>query len=314
MGNRRVVTTGTACTNLVSVHEDTGAVTRENASSQVHLCDTRHPVAPDSKGSSSSALNQDVSAPCSPLTSDDEGASDFEGFDSGDADDEEVSGGESEPDDSDVDVADNPTFDQEEQDELFGGDADFAEPDWTKTDLEDITVPHFQSDDAAQFPIEFSHGTATPFEYLELYLTKDFYKLLLTNTNKYAVWKQKEMGKPNYAWKELKISELKAFLAIKIAMGISPSPQYACYWSSSDFMCNVGIKKLLSKRKYELISQYLHVSDRENEIEHGQPGYDRAAKVRPLMDQLGDTFTRLKPPSEYQTIHEGMAKYKGRSA
>ena len=215
---------------------------------------------------------------------------------------------------SDIDVSDIDD-DEEERGNLFDlDDEDFQAPDWTTGTFERVFVPGFSSATGPQFPDNFDAENATPWEYAKLFLTKEVLTLILNNTNKYARWQQQKTGRPNPMWKEdLTMPELKAFLAINIVMGLNPTPQYACYWSQSCFMGNEGVKKLMSKNRYEVISQYLHVSDREKEIPKGENGYDRAAKIRPLMNLLGPLFRRLNLPSRDQTIDEGMQKYDGRS-
>ena len=226
---------------------------------------------------------------------------------------------ESDDTDSDLDISDREFPDEEETgnplfDEYLDSD-DFEKPVWVKTRLKSFHVPDFNGPTGLNFPANFDPENASPWQYVRLFVTHEVLQLILNNTNKYATWKQRQKGKTNPFWKkDLTMPELKAFLGISIVMGLNPTPQYSCYWSRSCFMGNEGVKKLMTKNRYEVISQYLHVSDRETEVPRGQDGHDRAAKIRPLMNILGPLFRRMKRPTEHQTIDEAMHKYKGRSA
>ena len=60
----------------------------------------------------------------------------------------------------------------------------------------------------------------------------------------------------------------------------------------------------MTRQRYEQITRYLHINDRETEIPKGQDGHDRLAKVRPLVDHLSVKFPQHKLPFEHQTIDE----------
>ena len=255
---------------------------------------------------------------------DSDGESSFGGFGPDDVPDTPPHSADvdSEIDESDIEVSTSESEDDDYEemehtlfDEIDYG--DFETPDWTtgNQNFKPFHVPEFNSETGPTFPANFDPGNASPWQYVKLFLTHDVLKLILTNTNKYAKYKQDKKGKANPLWKEdLTMPEFKAFLAINIVMGLSPTPQYSCFWSQSCFMGNEGVKKLMTKNRYEVICQYLHVSDRENEPERGEEGYDRAGKIRPLMDLLGPIFRSLSRPSKHQTIDEAMQKYKGRSS
>ena len=95
-------------------------------------------------------------------------------------------------------------------------------------------------------------------------------------------------------------------------MGISDLPQFALYWHQNDFIGNTGIKKTMSRARFERLTRYLHVSDRENEPGRNEPNYDKLYKIRPVLEMVQQSFARYYKAGQNQTIDEGMIAYKGR--
>ena len=60
-------------------------------------------------------------------------------------------------------------------------------------------------------------------------------------------------------------TELKAYFGILIILGLNPVKQYQMAFSCDPFLGNEGIKKTMTLKCFEKISQNLHISDRENE-------------------------------------------------
>ena len=73
---------------------------------------------------------------------------------------------------------------------------------------------------------------------------------------------------PDYVdsvWQETTVEELKALFGINILMGLNQPPQYKLLWHQNDLIGNSGVKKTMTCRRYQKLTQYLHVSDRANE-------------------------------------------------
>lgn len=219
---------------------------------------------------------------------------------------------ENEDEGSDIDVSSVGSSDLSDNDDA-DIDAETTAPSWTKDNFQPFDVPYFTHACGPRFPGNFDAMTATPSQFLQLFLTEDIMKVILINTNKYADWTQQQKGIVDNLWPEkLALPELWAFIAINIVMGINPVPQYHQYWSQSPFWGNAGIKHLMSRKRYERIARYLHVNDRAREIPKGQDGFDKLAKIRPLLEHMDGVIGKYSPPSENQSIDEGMIKYKGR--
>lgn len=93
-------------------------------------------------------------------------------------------------------------------------------------------------------------------------------------------------------------------------MGVMHFPRLEDYWQTK---CSYLMSKVFPKTRYEQILRFLHVSDRENEIEDkNDPNYDKLQKVRPLMDILDAKFWNSYDPQQHLAVDEAMIPYKGR--
>lgn len=63
-------------------------------------------------------------------------------------------------------------------------------------------------------------------------------------------------------WYEVTENEIAAYLGMSVFMGINRLPSYKDYWSKDAFLGNEGIKSVMTVKRYEKITEYLHVSDR----------------------------------------------------
>ena len=70
--------------------------------------------------------------------------------------------------------------------------------------------------------------------------------------------------------------EMKAFVGINIAMGMSDLPEYKDYWSEEPILHSAYIAKILPRRRHEKLCQYFHCSLAGNE-----DAADKLTKIRP---------------------------------
>ena len=243
-----------------------------------------------------------------------------------DADDSDIETS-SEKDDSDISSDNENHFEEDEEsdDDGFipnvniGNVADYV-PKWTDK-FEPIDVPYCTAEQGPKLPSSFDTATAKPIDYFSLFWPDSLFQSILDLTNVNVLYKReifrKKKNNPDWTdklWKEdVSMDELKAFFALNICFGICPNPTYHQYWSMSPYLGNEGVKKVMPLKRYEKISQYLHVADRAlEEIPVGQPGYDKLAKVRPILDHISTTFPKYFHPGHKMSIDEGLVKFKGR--
>ncbi|VDI12794.1 Hypothetical predicted protein [Mytilus galloprovincialis] len=89
-------------------------------------------------------------------------------------------------------------------------------------------------------------------------------------------------------------------------MGIIQVSDYKFLWSTNRFLVNGGVKDVLPVKRYEKLTQYLHVNEQEaNSI-------DKLARIRPMIDSVLERCRVANKPRQNQSIDEAMIPYKGR--
>ena len=68
-------------------------------------------------------------------------------------------------------------------------------------------------------------------------------------------------------------------------MDLNPLPQYKLYWHQNDFIGKSGVKKITCRR-YQKLTQYLHISDRTNEPAQNSADYDNLYKIHPVLNMV----------------------------
>ena len=126
---------------------------------------------------------------------------------------------------------------------------------------------------------------------------------------------QKKLIDPSYLdknWRETNVPEMKAYFGLNILFGAIPLHRVRHYWSKNPYLGNDGVKNVMPVRRFEKLTSYLHISGRNMEIGKGNDGYDKLAKVRPVIKSLLMSFPKYMHPSKCQAIDEGMIAFKGR--
>lgn len=136
--------------------------------------------------------------------------------------------------------------------------------------------------------------------------------LIVRETNRYA--RQKLINKPAQLAKceDVTSEELRAYFGLCIIMGINSLPRIAMYWSSDSFIGNMGIQNVMTKNRFEAISQFLHFSDSTREPQQGDANYDRLFKVHAILSRVYENIQAVYEPSKNLSIDEGMIAFKGR--
>ena len=175
--------------------------------------------------------------------------------------------------------------------------------------LHRVVVPDFSSAISINFPLP---ENPREIDFVLAFIDDDLWDLIVLETNRYA--QQKLANSPARLANYLPITrpELKAFIAVNIIMGMVKLPSVALYWSSNDFFGNRGVMRIMSKNRFEEISQYLHFSDSSVEPACGTPGFDRLYKVRSVFDCVRQKCQVNFSPSKNISVDEGMIGYGGR--
>ena len=71
-------------------------------------------------------------------------------------------------------------------------------------------------------------------------------------------------------------------------------------------------KKTMTYRRFQKLTQYLHVSNRSKELAQNSVDYDKLYKIHPVLNMVQDNFAESYKPGENQIIDKGMITSKGR--
>ena len=134
----------------------------------------------------------------------------------------------------------------------------------------------------------------------------------MTETNRYA--RQKLMPAKLGKWTDVNVLELKAYLGVRIIMGINPLPATANYWSTDIYLGNEGIQKVFTRNRFDELTRFLHFNDSSTEPRRNDPAYDRLYKVRPLLNFFNARMQELYKPGREISVDEGMIAFRGRLA
>ena len=200
------------------------------------------------------------------------GSSDEEGDDiDPEGSDIEVEEVDSDEDEDEEDVQENDNGDNV-------ADAIGEEPTWSNV-LSDFVINQFNGQPGIKVKVP---EEATSDFFFNLIFGYEMVDLIVRETNRYARQKLANNARLE-KWKDTTREEVKAYLGICLVMGINNLPRLAMYWSSDPFIGNTGIQNVMTKNRFEELSQYLHFSNSATEPRRGEENFDRLYKVRPLL-------------------------------
>ncbi|CAF4676307.1 unnamed protein product, partial [Rotaria magnacalcarata] len=115
-----------------------------------------------------------------------------------------------------------------------------------------------------------------------------------------------------YPNKPVRISEteMAQFIGILMMTGIYAFPEQRFFWSSTTRVeC---ISSVMSRDRFLEIKKYLHVADNSVQLDRDDPNFDRAHKVRPLLNIIKENFRTISK-EEKLSVDEQIIPFKGRS-
>ena len=76
-----------------------------------------------------------------------------------------------------------------------------------------------------------------------------------------------------WAWHDTTSNEIKAFVALQIAMGLCQKPALEDYWSRH-WLTFTDFRKVMPRNRFELIQTFFHFKDLTKQVEKGKEGYN----------------------------------------
>lgn len=158
--------------------------------------------------------------------------------------------------------------------------------------------------------------SADPTELFLQLFTPGLIDEIVRETNRYAALCLQAVHSgdgPVPTW-ETNGEELKAYFGFSILMGMNRLPDLYDYWSVDERLHYFPIASRISRKRFLEIQRYLHFRNNDTIVGRGEPGYDRLAKVRPVIEILKQSFLSSYNPHRENSIDEAMIKFKGQSS
>lgn len=150
-----------------------------------------------------------------------------------------------------------------------------------------------------------------PINFFNLLFEDNFFQTVADETNLYAT--QMQQNRPDPRWEPTTCDEMRAFFSLQIIMGIHQLPEYSLYWADDKCLNVPGVSEVMTKARYEKLTQYFHLVDNTRQPANDSPDYDPLYKVRPLINMVNRNFLAHYTPGREVSIDEAMIGFKGRT-
>ena len=67
--------------------------------------------------------------------------------------------------------------------------------------------------------------------------------------------------------------------------GIKQLPSYKLYLNKDPLIRVPTVRKVMSRNRFEKLTQYFHVNNKANQVPREDPAYNKLFKVRPVINQ-----------------------------
>lgn len=160
-------------------------------------------------------------------------------------------------------------------------------------------------------PTNIHEEAELPVDFFSCLFPDTLFEHITFQTNLFATQASTKLGKP---FTMTNIQEMKTFFAINILMGIKRLPSYRDFWSTKLELRDNYISQLMPRTRFDWLLGNIHLNDNALQPKHGELGYDKLYKVRPLLNVLSENFAKFYNPSRNISVDESMIIFKGRSS
>lgn len=151
---------------------------------------------------------------------------------------------------------------------------------------------------------------ADPLTYFDLFFTEALFKTMVTETNRYAQQflassvsiKPKSRAR---LWKPVSVTEMKAFVAVLLEMGITRRPNMYSYWTKNSRQIP-WFGKMFARDRFQLILKFFHMVDSNTLFQPDHPNYDPCAKFSFIVDHANNIFQRYYVPHQQLCIDKSL--------
>ncbi|XP_051550033.1 piggyBac transposable element-derived protein 4-like [Myxocyprinus asiaticus] len=189
-----------------------------------------------------------------------------------------------------------------------------SEVKWQSGDKPDIEPPQPVFRPAGTpGPQVVTTASFSPLQFFELFFSTSVMQTIVNNTNAYGA-KCRNGKKP---WHDITIKDFRSYLALVIYMGLLKCPSLRDYWRTSNIYSLPYPARIMSSRKFHMISQSIHISDpkedEENDKKKGTSEYDRLCRIKPLYQHIRKACKDSFHPFQNISIDERMVATKARN-
>ena len=157
----------------------------------------------------------------------------------------------------------------------------------------------------------------TPVDFFyNLFMPKAAFELISVETNRYAMQYLDDTADPLLSlrflsWIDTSKAEIKAFIALQIAMSLCQKPSIRSYWNKFWLTCT-PFNSIMSRNRFELIQTFLHFNNAQLQVPRGQRGFNPLFKIQPLLDIVDPTYMQVYGPRRELSLDQSIVKFKGR--
>lgn len=141
---------------------------------------------------------------------------------------------------------------------------------------------------------------STPLTYFSKFFDEDVFEAIAHQTNLYSC--QLIEGSIN-----TNASEIKAFIGMKLMMGVVKMPAVENYWATDTRYDKIA--DVMPLKRYKCLSRMLNFQDNMS----SDSSEDRLVKVRPVLDHMRGKCMEIESENQF-SIDEMMGPYKGKKA
>ncbi|XP_033763437.1 piggyBac transposable element-derived protein 4-like [Pecten maximus] len=139
----------------------------------------------------------------------------------------------------------------------------------------------------------------------------EWYGKIAAEINRYAAEKISQNG-ADPKWTPTNAEEIRAFFAFNITMAIVVAPNQDMYFTSDTFFRPTWISERITRDRFDKLCQYFHVCDTRTNPQRGQPGFDKLAHIRSILEDVRQKCKTVYSPHCETSIDEAMIAYTGR--
>ena len=185
-------------------------------------------------------------------------------------------------------------------------DEDVSADGWTEK-LRDVYIQEFAEDVGATFILG---SEAKEQDFFGKIFPDEIFEILAEQTNLYALQLQVERHKVDERWTPTTPEEMRCFVGLRIFMSLVDLPEIKMYWSQDKFYGDFAIAEIMTRDRFEKLSQYIHAHDRTG-YDKQDAGRDKLHLIRPLLEIVNKRCLEAYNPNQENAVDEAMIKFRG---